>query len=172
MSDANQLSRGGAWGVGALFVAGGIPPVLIGIGVLKPPPSPDNAPAWLALCAGIAFIAAGLCVIVDYGIGGITLKPDGDFPDGTPIAIRVANLVLGAIIVGSMTAMFGWVSFGPGTRHFSTTIYLPFMPEPLRQRSGEISGRIIFGFGTILLAFMFVACTVVGIKRLQRARSN
>ena len=121
------------------------------------------------MCAGIAFAAAGFCVIVDYGIARITMQPDGDFPDGTPMAIRVANLVLGGVIVGAMTAMFGWVSFGRGTRHFTTTIYLPFMPGPLRQQSGELSGRIIFGFGAILMAFMFVACTTVGVKRLLRS---
>ena len=169
MSDTSQLTPGGAWFVGALFVACGIPLVLVGVGVITPPPSPDNAPVWLALCAGIAFAAAGICIIVDYGVAGVTLQPDGDFSDGTPMWIRVANLLLGAIIVGSMTAMFAWVSFGSGPRHFSTTIYFPFMPAPLRERSGEMSGRIMFGFGTMLLAFMFVACTTVGVKRLLRS---
>ena len=165
----NQLTPAGAWLMGAAFVICGAIPILIAQGIITPAPSPDNAPPWVAFCAGMAFITAGICIVVDYGIAGVTMQPNGDFADGTPMAIRVANLVLGGIIVGSMTAMFGWVAFGSGPRHFTTTIYLPFVPAPFQERAGDMSGRIIFGFGTILMAFMFVACTIVGVKRLLRS---
>jgi len=33
-----------------------------------------------------------------------------------------------------------------------------------------ITGWIAFGAGTVLLVFMLVACTFVGIRRLRRAR--
>jgi len=157
--------------MGAMFLVCGLFPVLIAQGVITPDnPSPDNAPPWVLMCAGAAFMSAGLAIIVDYAIEKVAVQPDGDFVPGTPMGVRIFNLVIGGIIVGAMTAMFGWVAFGTGPRHFTTTIYFPFMPAPLRERSGEMSGRIIFGFGTILLAFMFVACTVVGIQRLRRAR--
>jgi len=171
VTDSNQVTPAGAWFMGLTFLISGMFPALIAFGIITPDHvGPDNAPPWVLMCAGAAFMAAGLTVIVDYAIEKVALQPDGDFVPGTPMGVRIFNLAVGAVIVGAMTAIFGWVAFGPGPRQFTTTIYLPFMPAPLRQRAGEMSGRIAFGFGTIFLAFMFVACTTVGIQRLRRAR--
>lgn len=158
--------------MGALCALCGLPPVLIATGVWVPPQaaSPDNAPSWVIMCAGLAFITAGVAIVLDYGIAGVTMKPDGDFADGTPMWIRVGNLVLGGVIVAAMTAMFGWVAFGSGPRHFSSSLYLPFLPAPLVRRTSELSGRIAFGGATVLMGIMFVACTSVGIQRLRRVR--
>ena len=66
-----------------------------------------------------------------------------------------------------MTAIVGWIAFGPGPRRFSTTISLPFMTQS--WMSGELSGRVAFGVAAMLLAAMFVGCGAVGIERLRRA---
>jgi hypothetical protein len=115
------------------------------------------------------FGVAGLVIILDYGVAG-GVGPDGDFKPGTPFAIRAANLVLGMTILGLLVAVFGWVSFGSGPRRFSSTLWLPFMTR--QWASSELSGRIVFGAGTLLMVVMFVGCTYVGIERLLRAATS
>jgi hypothetical protein len=176
MNPSSQLSPGGAWAMGSLFVIAGIVPILFGLGVITPSnPGPDTAPPWVMVCAGLMFVVAGLAIVVDYGIAGRfvgQMAPDGDFPPGTPMAIRAGNFMLGMTIVGCMTAVFGWVAFGPGPRHFSSAIDVPLLGVTAWGRSGEMTGRIAFGAATVLMALMFVACTVVGVERLWRARND
>lgn len=161
--DANQLSPKGAFVMGALFVASGLMPILMSLGVITPTNATPGTPAWVGFCAGLLFVVAGFTIMLDYGVAG-GVGPDGDLKAGTPFAIRVANLILGLTIVGLMTAVFGWVAFGSGPRAFSTSISLPFFFST--RASGELSGRIAFGAGTVLLALMFVACGVTGAKKL------
>ena len=96
MAANNQLSPRGAVAMGLAFVACGIFPILIGVGVIAP--SPGDAPGWVATAAGVMFICAGAAVILDYGIAG-GVGADGDFKPGTPLWIRGANLALGLAIV-------------------------------------------------------------------------
>jgi hypothetical protein len=155
--------------MGLLFVACGVPPILIGLGVLTPSNLDPTTPSWVAVCAGLMFAVAGLLIILDFAIGH-GIGPDGDFQPGTPFAVRLANFLLGMTIVGLMISVFGWVSFGSGPRRFTSTLWLPFMTR--HWVSGELSGRIVFGAATVLMVVMFVACTAVGIERLRRARNQ
>jgi hypothetical protein len=155
--------------MGLVFVACGVMPILIGLGIVSPQSTDPQTPGWVPICAGLAFVAGGLAIIVDYAIAG-GVGPDGDLVPGTPFAIRVANFVLGMTIVGCLLAVFGWVGFGSGPRRFSSTISLPFLGA--RGQSGELTGRIAFGGGAVLIGLMFVACGIVGVKRLARARRD
>jgi hypothetical protein len=166
MDDTSQLSPGGAVAMGTLFIASGLFPILMSLGIL-PSSGGEGTPSWVGTCAGLMFIAAGVSVIIDYGIAG-GVGPDGDLKPGTPFGIRVANLVLGLAIIGMMSAVFGWVAFGPGPRTFSSTLSLPFMTK--QWLSGELTGRIAFGIATVLMVLMWIACGVVGVKRLLRVR--
>ncbi len=163
MDSSNQLSHGGAWLMGALFVACGVMPLLVAVGVI--PRGSDDAPPWVIAAAGAVFICGGLAIVVDYGLAD-GMGPDGDLKEGTPLAVRVANFVLGLAIIGLMTAVAGWIGFGPGHREFTSTLTLPFLP--MRWRSGELTGRIAFGGASVLMALMFVACGVSGVRRLRR----
>jgi len=168
MGNEQQLSPGGAVAFGLLFVVCGLFPIAIGLGIVTPSPvDPAAPPGWVPVAAGLLFVFAGAAVILDYGVAG-GVAPDGDLVPGTPFWIRTANLVLGLAIVGMMAAVFGWVAFGRGPRAFSTTLAVPFFMRH-NPHSGELSGRIAFGFGTILLVAMFLACGVVGVQRLARA---
>ncbi len=153
--------------MGTVFIVAGMPGILLWFGVLAP--ASNDGPSWVALAVGLMFACAGLAIMVDYGIAG-GLGPDGDFKPGTPVSIRLANFVLGLVIVGLMALVFGWVAFGPGQRHFTSTLTLPFLP--LRWRSGEWTGRAAFGAFSILLVVMFVACGVSGVRRLRRSISE
>lgn len=166
---SSQLSPGGAVLVGLAFMACGAPPVLIGLGILAPAGLDPATPPWVAICAGLMFVVAGLVIVLDYAVAG-GVGPDGDVKPGTPFAIRVANLLLGMTILGLLIAVFGWVSFGSGPRRFSSTLWLPFMTR--RWASGDLPGRILFGAGTVLMVVMFICCTFVGIERLFRARNQ
>jgi hypothetical protein len=152
--------------MGLLFMACGVPPILIGLGILTPSPADGTTPAWIATCAGLVFVLGGLAIILDYAIAG-GVGPDGELVPGTPLSVRIANLLFGLAIVGCLTALFGWVAFGPGPRHFSSSLSLPFISAG--WASGDTTGCIAFGAGTVLLALMFLACSVVGVRRLVRA---
>jgi hypothetical protein len=163
-----QLSPRGAVLVGSFAILCGVFPILIGLGVLTPtPPDGPPTPGWVAVAAGLMFVFAGVAIVLDYGVAG-GVGPDGDLKPGTPLVIRGANLLLGMGIVGLMTAVAGWVAFGTGPRRFSSTVSLPFYSSH-NPASSELTGRVVFGAGAVLMAAMFVACGVVGVRRFVRA---
>ena len=156
--------------MGVTFIAAGIVPILFGLGVMTPPPTPSDGPptpGWVGIAAGLMFVLAGLDVILDYAIAD-GVGPDNDLKPGTPLTIRGLNLLFGMSIVGLLTAISAWVAFGAGPRSFSSTIVLPFMWRH-NPHASEMSGRMVFGFGTVLTALMFVLCGVVGLRRFIRA---
>ena len=155
--------------MGCIFIVVGTLPILLGLGIIKPSNADPTVPAWVMICAGVLFIVAGLTVILDYGMAG-GLGPDGDLRPGTSFTIRLANFVLGMMLLGLMTAVFGWVAFGSGPRRFSSTLSLPFMTR--HSMGDEWSGRVIFGTATVAMVAMFGYCGLIGIDRFRRARSG
>jgi hypothetical protein len=87
-------------------------------------------------------------------------------PPGTSWSIRLVQYLLGLAIVSLMTAVFTWVAFGPGTRHFSTTVSLPFWSST--KASGETFGRAAFGFGAALLWLFLIGVGISGARQLVR----
>jgi hypothetical protein len=170
MANDNQLSRRGAVVVGLLFIASGLFPIAVGLGFVTPSGSDLAAPpGWVPAAAGLVFALGGGAILLDYGVAG-GVGSDGNLLPGTPLWIQTLNLALGLGIVGLLTALSGWVAFGRGPRAFSTTVALPFYVRH-NANAGELSGRIAFGAGAILLAAMFCACATVGVRRLTRAWS-
>ncbi len=168
MSDPQSPTPGVAWFVGLLAIVCGLVPMLEGAGVFGPPPSApgDATPAWVVFSIGLMFVLVGLDVIFDYAIERVVTGPDGNLPADAPPVVQAANYLLGFAILGLMTAVFGWVAFGRGTRQFSTSISLPFVSTS--ARSSELTGRVMFGGFSILWALAFVACGVSGVKRVVR----
>ena len=167
MPASSQLSPRGAAIVGLVCLAAGVIPILGGLGVISIRPT-EGTPGWVAVAAGAMFVLAGAAVIVGYAVGHA--GPDGDLPPGTPFWILLTQYLLGFGIVGALTAVTGWIAFGPGKRQFSTTLELPFLP--MRWASGEFGGRAIFGVAAVLMSVFLVALTVVGIRRLRHARND
>lgn len=133
----------------------GVPSILIASGHFGPP-KPDDAPAWVQICIGLLFIIAGLDIVLDYGIGQAMR------------GVQALNYLLGTTLVGLMMVIFGWVAFGRGHRHFTSSISLPFLSVGASASGGEILGRFAFGVVTVLLACMFLACGALGLRRLLR----
>jgi hypothetical protein len=141
-------------------------PVLAGLGVLPGHPAP-GVPPWVVVAAGSTFILAGLALINGYAIAG-GLQADGNLPDSAPLIVRVAQYVLGLAIIALMFAVFAWVAFGPGDRHFSSSVSIPGLSTS--AHSSARSGRIAFGFGTVLIGLFLLVATVSGARRLRRGR--
>jgi len=133
----------------------GFPLILTAAGYFGPP-KPEDAPAWIKICGGMLFVVAGLDIVLDYGIGQATR------------GVQAVNYLLGTTLVGLMIAIFGWVAFGRGERHFATSISLPFVSAAASTAGAEMLGRFAFGVVTVLLACMFLACGALGLRRLLR----
>jgi hypothetical protein len=156
--------------MGLFFMACGLMIVSMAAGLITPT-DPGTAPAWVPACGGLTFVAAGLLVIVDFGVARV--GPDGQLVSDTPLAIQLVSLLLALAVVGLLAAIAGWIAFGPGPRVFTTTFSIPFVAR--RYQSGELSGRIVFGFSTVLLVAAFGASGAAGLRRLWRewqARTN
>jgi hypothetical protein len=164
VSDSQQPSGPVAVVLGVLTIACGLLPLLLGFG-RNHPTAPSTAPTWMGIAICLVFISGGFSVIVDYGIAH--RRPDGEYPPNTSPYVRLADTLIGLVIVGLMAAIFAWVAFGPGPRAFSSFIAIPFLAVGVH--SSELTGRIAFGFGAVLFALMFLACGVSGLKRLRRA---
>ena len=109
----------------------------------------------------------GAAIINGYAIAG-GAGPDGDLPPGTPFGVRLAQYLIGLGICGLLTAIAGWIAFGKGERHFSTTINLPFITR--HGVGNEWMGRAVFGLGAILVAVFGLVLSVVSVRRLRAAR--
>lgn len=163
-SNPNQLSPRGAIIVGILFMVFGAYPVLLGLGVVHGRPAPGVQP-WVVLAAGSMFILAGLAMINGYAVAGGS-QANGDLAADAPLAARVTQFVLGTSIVGLMFAVFAWVAFGSGERHFSSSFSIPGLSTS--GQSSERSGRIVFGIAAVFIGLFFVFGAVSGAKRLWR----
>ena len=165
-SGVTRLSPRGAVLVGALCVAGGLYPVLVGLGVIHIPLDPGVA-RWVPVAVGAMFILAGCAVINGYAIMG-GLQANGEMPPDAPFSAQVAQYLLGVSIVGLMFAIFAWVAFGAGERHFSSTVSVPGLA--VGHRSSERGGRIAFGIGAALIGMFFVVSVVSGARQLRSIR--
>jgi hypothetical protein len=92
-TDRSQLSPRGAIVTGLLFIACGLPPIMIGMGLLTPDGLDSQTPPWVAVCAGLMFSIAGVLIIVDYAVGdGIAADGAGP-PRGRP-ATQIGRLLM------------------------------------------------------------------------------
>ncbi|HEY4114647.1 MAG TPA: hypothetical protein VGM17_11370 [Rhizomicrobium sp.] len=149
--------------VGVLTIGIGIIPVLVMLGILpRGTPGPDPAPDWLGWMIGAVFVAAGIIVVLK-GLANSANDASGLLPASVPGPIRALHDLLSVGIVFGLAAMFTWVAFGPGPRHFAMSMSVGGL-SVLTHGSGDMPGRIAFGFGAIL--FWCVAAAMA----LQTAR--
>src|ERR1700747_1161555 len=109
--------------LGLLTVGLGAVPLLAAAGILpSKSQSYENAPAWIGWLIGLMFMGAGILVIIQGLASG---KSDGSLPGRTPVLVRKAYHAIGLAITLSFGVVLTWVAFGPGPRHFTTTIGVP-----------------------------------------------
>jgi hypothetical protein len=161
-SRSNQITPRGAVVFGLLFIVCGMLPVLGGLGVINVRPAP-GVTQWVVVAAGALFILGGLAIINGYALWGAP-SADGDLPAGAPFAAKVVQFLLGMSMVGVIFAVFAWIAFGPGERHFSISLGIPGLWTD--GQGSERTGRVVFGAVTVLIGLFFVAATMKGARRL------
>jgi hypothetical protein len=121
----------------------------------------EGTPQWVGIGAGLMFVAGGFAVMLQ-SLPAAKPMPDGSLSPDAPRWVQGASLALGLFIAGSFAAIFFWIAFGPGERHFSGGI--PF----IGAHANEEVGRVAFGFGALFACVMFLAFLVSGARRLSR----
>ena len=130
--------------IGALAGGGGFYFALVGLG-LTPSPSRINGPDWLALAAGLVFLAAGTSVLVR----------------GWLAAAVAIQWLAALVIIVSLASIGTWIAFGSGDREFATNL-------PVQGSLGETVGRVAFGIGAIITWLMAAAVAAKGIRTILR----
>jgi hypothetical protein len=127
----------GAW---LIFAGTGRPHIVPARGV----------PLWMVSLAGAMFTCGGGAMLLRYRGAGAT-------------ATRLLQLLLSSATTGCLGAMFAWVAFGPGPRHFIARSNVPVFGT-----SSERLGRVAFGIAAVCLAFALAAQFVSGVRMLRR----
>jgi hypothetical protein len=148
--------------LGLLTAAIGTMPLLALMGILPTrPPAPGDAPAWLGLAFGLAFFLAGIIVIVRSFAGAD--DSSSELPSAAPRGLRVFYDLLVMPIPVLLALIFSWVAFGPGERHFSTSVGFGGMGIAT-SGGGDMMGRVVFGFAAVL-AWLFVGFGMLTLAR-------
>ena len=136
--------------------------LLAAFGVLPHPARhPDDAPDWVGALVGFVFFggASAACISVLYGAAD---RPDGQLPADAPPLARLLAATLGAAVALGLAALFIWVGFGPGERHFTGSgAFL-----------GPYVGRAMFGGFGILTGIVIGWMAIRGIRRTLSRRNS
>ncbi len=134
----------------ALIAAIGVYIVAIGLG--KFGTNPNDAPGWVLMVAGAAFLFAAASMGMS-AIGGIFFGakagPDGALTDDAPYPIRLAQILLSLMIVALLAVVATWVAFNPGDA--STT-----------------GRKIAFAGGAVLVWLIFAGFAYFRLRKLHR----
>lgn len=152
--------------MGAVFIACGLIPLLAGLGILPVRRTTGTeAPGWIGVSIGLAFLFAGAVLLSDAVAGG--LGPDGQLRDDAPQWVKRFQSVMGLAIAVTLATITSWVAFGPGERHFSMSVSLPFIAAG--KAGGDTLGRWAFGFGAVFI-WVAIAGTLVSAARKAIAK--
>ena len=124
-----------------------------------------GVPVWIGIGAGGLFLAGGLAVILQ-SLALARPAPDGGLSAASPRWLQFVSLALALFIVGDFVAIFSWIAFGPGERHFSTSFGIGGIF--VSNGGGETLGRVAFGIGAALGGAIFLAFLFDGVRRLRR----
>jgi hypothetical protein len=113
-----------------------------------------DAPAWLGVLMGFVFFAGSTSVIIKMFYGAENMG-QSELPAEASLPIRILYNSLGVGIVVGLGALFGWIAFGPGERHFSGSgAFL-----------GATVGRMMFGLAAAMALLMVVLMVFRWFKR-------
>jgi hypothetical protein len=149
-SSRNPIIVGGIAGAFGLYF------LLVGFGLL-PVPSHRNGPAWLETFAGVAFLFAGLSVVMGGLIG--SSNKNGELSDDAPLWAKALCWLAAVAAAGSLAAIATWIAFGGGQRGFNMAVLIS---GPLN----EGIGRALFGLSTIFAWFITIALAQHGARKI------
>ncbi len=123
-----------------IFIIVGLLITLAGLGVIPIDPASLQGPRWLLTAFGIMFLFGGLSVLA---------APQMKNKDS--LVRNILQLFIVTIMLSSFSAIFLWVGFGPGERHFTGGISL----GPLSTSgANDKLGRWMFGGFGLLIALV------------------
>jgi hypothetical protein len=140
------MNRAAAVLMAAAFVGAGGAILALALGWMRVDPTTLEAPRWVIACAGLMFIAAGV----------VPLSLAFGFADWF-------NQLSALVAAGALAAVFNWIAFFPGARHFTGTTSVLGL-RLAAGASGEMTGRIIFGIPALLID----GSVLLGLWRLLR----
>lgn len=167
MDSKSQLSPRMAIFVGLLFILVGLAASPLAAKLVAPGwhPTPDAPPLAVQYSIGLIFVLAGFAIILGHGVG--RADANGNLPADPPLWLYVTQQLLVLGIVGTMGALFSWISIGSGPREF--TMSTPVGTSPV---GNSVIGRIAFGIGAVLFWIFFVAVAVMAARRLLKTPSE
>ena len=154
---SRQASPHDIIGVGIAFSLAGLY-IMLGAAGYVPMPE-NNSPAFIAFCAGAAFLFAGLTCMVRARAGMLNIETE--VPDSAPRWTQVSYRVLAIGTAGALATIGTWVAIGAGPRAFSLSA--PFVEM---QTAGELLGRTIFALGAVIVWIYVIALTVGTVRKL------
>ena len=137
---------------------------LVGAGALPIPGGPKNlhAPLWVVFCAGLAFLLAGIAILM-HGTGHT--DQNGELPADASQWLRVFQFLIGVTIFVCLGAIASFIAFAPGPRTFSGSGLGVAGPV------NATIGRIAFGIGAIIIWLCTLAVVVSGVRKLRKSGS-
>src|SRR5277367_588057 len=167
MDSKSQLSPRVAILCGLLFIVVGLAATPLAAKLVAPGwhPTTDAPPLAVQYSIGLIFVLAGFAIILGYAVG--RADASGSLPADAPLWLYVTQQLLVLGIVGTLGALFSWISIGSGPRAFT-------MSTPLGTSAlgNSVIGRIAFGIGAILFWIFFVAVAVIAARRLLKTPSE
>jgi len=142
------------WLFGPLLLAAGALGLAVAFGLIRLEPSRTHAPLWIVGAIGVSFAAMGLVLLLD----------------GVEAFKRIRGWLAFVFLV-SFAAVFNWVAFGPGERHFTTrtSVGSGAIGVTSVAEGGELGGRIAFGGFAVLLDLLIASPLILWLWRRMRS---
>lgn len=145
-------------GLGVAFAAAGLYFVLAGIDIL-PFPGGTQTPGAIIVCAGLAFLFAGLTCFV-RAKAGMTDSQD-DVPATAPLWLALSYRAFGIGVAGALALIGTWIAIGTGPRAFNIS-----GPIGEMHTTGEVIGRSVFALGAVIVWIYVLVLTVGTLRKL------
>jgi len=142
------------WLFGPLLLAAAALGLAVAFGLIRLEPSRTHAPLWIVGAIGVSFAAMGLVLLLD----------------GVEAFKRIRGWLAFVFLV-SFAAVFNWVAFGPGERHFTTrtSVGSGAIGVTSVAEGGELGGRIAFGVFAVLLDLLIASPLILWLWRRMRS---
>jgi hypothetical protein len=154
MRTQQTTSPADLYGIGIAFTAAGLYFALAGWGALPMPGEAESSP-FIIVCAGLAFLLAGMIAIVQASASGRNREPP---PDARWTQATSRALAIGA--AGAMATIGTWVAISLGPHAFG--ISGPFAGM---HTTGELIGRSVFALGATIVWIYVIALTVGTVRK-------
>ena len=150
MAARRAIGPRGAWLMASVFFATGAVLLAVACGLIARDRLWGDTPRWVVAAAGLLFGAGGCAPLSATGQLG-----------------RRLGQWMGLLAAFNLAAIFHWIAFGPGSRHFSGGLSVFGIPADQVDHN-ERAGRLYFGIFAVLLDLLLV----LGVWRLLKGRPD